>query len=239
MNYNHLANKTRPSSKCPKCSPAQNLLSIVSHLCSFLVTFPDFTEKRISSIFSGVTGPPDICGDKQWWEWRKSCSPQQRPLPRGIRTPPPNTLFTPTQHLVTKLPKPISCNLLRSTNHMCSIVWFQFVFIRIILQKKIHTAFEVLAGGSRLEDTYLAKWRKWRKTKHWSLSICATIMQISQISWKGKKIQRYGHRRMKIYSLQTVSDFSKGGTVLFPHPILRQSFPQAQTQAQTVFLSYL
>ena len=164
-----------------------------------------------------LQAPPDICGDKQWWEWRKSCSPQQRPLPRGIRTPPPNTLFTPTQHLVTKLPKPISCNLLRSTNHMCSIVWFQFVFIRIILQKKIHTAFEVLAGGSRLEDTYLAKWRKWRKTKHWSLSICATIMQISQISWKGKKIQRYGHRRMKIYSLQTVSDFSKAGTGSPPH----------------------
>ena len=239
MNYNHLANKTRPSSKCPKCSPAQNLLSIVSHLCSFLVTFPDFTEKRISSVFSGLRAPPDICGDKQWWEWRKSCSPQQRPLPRGIRTPPPNTLFTPTQHLVTKLPKPISCNLLRSTNHMCSIVWFQFVFIRIILQKKIHTAFEVLAGGSRLEDTYLAKWRKWRKTKHWSLSICATIMQISQISWKGKKIQRYGHKRIKYILCKLFQTFQK--QVLVPLPILRQSFPQAeaQTQAQTVFLSYL
>ena len=79
------------------------------------------------------------------------------PLPPIHYSRPPSTLSQNCQNpfLVTSSDLQTICAQLFDS-HMSLIP----ICIRTILQKKINIALKVLAGGSRLEATYLAKWRK-------------------------------------------------------------------------------
>ena len=89
---------------------------------AFQITFKDLIKKSFSVLFLDLQGPWHL----RWQTMVRSAVVRvllrvgdfakvasQRFLPRGIRTPPPSPIHYshPTQHLVTKLPKPISCNL--------------------------------------------------------------------------------------------------------------------------------